>query len=272
MTEETKVETKVEEKPDVEVHVEPTPYEEQAREQGWVGKEEWAEQGRDVNEWRPAKEFVDRGELYKTLHSTRRDLKQTQHALTALQRHHQFVFERAHKQAIADLKKDRRMAFQEEDMGRVEAIESEIEELEDQHKKEVQAVVATQQQTQNTIPPEFTAWIDRNSWYLMDKDLQNEADSIGIVFMNKNPGSTPQIVLDHVGKETRKRHPEKFGQKKAALSAVASVNKTSSAAKKKSDDFELTDMEREMMNTFVRSKVMTEEQYISDLRKVRDMK
>lgn len=267
-TEETKVEeTKVEE---VEI-AEPSPAEVEASTQGWVPKEEWVESGRDPEEWRPAKEFLDRGELFKTIHTTKRDLKQTQAALTALQRHQQFMFEKGYQRAINDLKKEKRAAIKNEDFERLEEIEEQIEEVQEQHeeaKQELQQVQAAQ--VAAGPHPEFVAWQQHNSWYAQDPELREFADAVGLIHYNKNPGITPQEVLRYVETSVRKKFPEKFGTKKAAPNAVASVDRSGANGKKTPKvAFELDPMEREIMTTLVKSGVMTEEQYIADLRKAK---
>jgi hypothetical protein len=135
MSEEQKKEAE-QEVGDKEEVVEPSDVELQAMDQGWVSKEEWEESGRDPNEWRPAKEFVERGELYKSLHQTKRDLKQTQAALTSLQQHHQYVFEKAHAKALDDLKREKRAAVREEEHELAEQIDEEIDRLKEEHAKE----------------------------------------------------------------------------------------------------------------------------------------
>ena len=67
------------------VQVEVDPYEEQAREQGWRPKEEF---DGDESKWRPAKEFVERGELFGKIDSLGKELKDTKKALKMLQEHH----------------------------------------------------------------------------------------------------------------------------------------------------------------------------------------
>ena len=94
MTEEVKIEVVPEVKADEEVKevvvVEANPVEVEATEQGWVPKEEWEASGRPPDEWRAAKEFVERGELYKTIHSLKRSERQTATRLDALQKHHHY--------------------------------------------------------------------------------------------------------------------------------------------------------------------------------------
>jgi hypothetical protein len=266
MTEEVvvdKVETVVEEaQPSVP---ELSPVEQQASEQGWVPLETWKESGRDETEWRPAKEFVDRGELYKSIHTTKRELKQTQAALTALQRHHQYVFEKAHQQAIRDLRAEKRLAIRNDDIERLEEIETEIETIQDQHQKEVAAIAATQAQTVPQVAPEFQTFVDKNQWYLTDKTMRDEADAAGFVYLNN--GGDRAGLFAHVEREMKRKFPEKLGVRRAAPSAVAGVDRTRGKGPK-AEAVNLSAEERQVMMTFVNSGVMTEAEYLKELKKV----
>ena len=275
MTEEVKKEETEQKAPEKEVVVaEPTPHELQAREQGWVSEEEWVESGRDASEWRPAKEFVDRGELYKSIHQTKRELKQTQQALTALQKHHQFVFEKAHQKALAELKAEKRVAIRNEDFERLEAIEEEIDATQEAYVEQKQAQAQVAQEVAVTGPhPDFVDWQQRNSWYATDSDLREFADATGLVYTNKNPGIDPRLVLSHVEKTVRTKFPEKFGARKtAAPNPTASGDRQNTRmGKTKGDDLQLDDMEREIMSTLVKTGTMTEAEYKSELRKVKGL-
>lgn len=240
-----------------------------ASEQGWVPKDEWVEAGGDPSEWRSAREFVDRGELLKTIHNTRRDLKQTQNAMSALQRHHQYVYEKAHRQAIEDLKMQKRQAMREEDFDRAEAIEEQIEEITTTHQQEAQALQQEQAAVSAQPPAEFVAWKERNTWYDGDLDMQEFADAAGIAYAKRNPKAEPSVVLKHVEERVRRAYPEKFGpQRKAAPSPTASVDRTPRRTTK-SDDIELDDNERSIMNDLVRNKVMTEAEYKAEIKKMK---
>ena len=244
-----------------------SPTETTAIEQGWVPKEEWVAGGGNPDEWRTAKEFVDRGELYKTIHTTKRDLKQTQAALTALQRHHQFVFEKAQKEALEELKREKRLAIRDEDFARLEAVEEEIEKTQEQQALERQVLIQEQQAAQINPHPEFVSWANRNSWYTQNQEMREEADAFGLVYMQRNPGHNPQEVLNYVESKIKKTYPEKFQVRRAAPSAVAAVNKTNSPARQTFDSFEMTETEQEIMKTMVDSGVMTKEKYIAELKK-----
>lgn len=246
----------------------------QASESGWVPKEEWVASGRDENDWRPAKEFVERGELFKHISSTKRELKQTQAALTALQKHHQFVYEKAHQAALKDLRLERRHALANEDVDRVEEIEEEIDTLKSEHAAKTAALAREASVEAAPDNPMFTNWTAKNSWYETDTELREFADAMGIVYVSKHPESksNPQIVLDHISTEIRKKFPEKFGtQRRAAPNAVASVDRSGKAGPQVRD-IELDETEREIMNNLVRSGVMTEKEYKTQLKKAKETK
>lgn len=272
MTEEVKVDATEVVDPVVEtpvVQAAPDPAEEQASQFGWVPKEDWVAQGKDPSEWRSAKEFNERGELYNSLHSTKRELKQTQATLTALQRHHQFVFEKAHQQAIEELKREKRAAMRNEDFETVEAIEDEMEKKANEF-REAQAILTREQQVAAAAAqphPDFQAWVGRNSWYTQNPEMKEDADAFGVVYMSKNPTAAPADVLKYVEGRIRKQYAEKFQTRKAAPSAVAGVNRTNASGRPAASDFEMSETERDIMNSLVRSGVMTEAKYIAELKK-----
>lgn len=250
--------------------VELTPTEQAAKEQGWVPKEEWVEAGNSPDDWRSAKEFQDRGELYKSLHGTKRELKQTQATLTALQKHHKYVFEKAHKAAVADLKREKRVAMQNEQFDRVEQIDEELEQANEAFQtQKVELDQAHQAANVQTPNPDFQNWVNVNPWYERDSDLREEADATGLVYFNKNPGTPPAQVLKYVAEAMKKRHPEKFGVKRAAPNPTVGVDRTNT--KSRVAEIQLDAMETEIMNTLVKDGVMTAAEYKAELKKVKGL-
>ena len=240
-----------------------SPVETKAADQGWKPKEEWVAEGGDPDEWRSAREFVDRGELLKQIHNQNRKLKQIEQGHDALKQHHSTVYEKAYKDAVASLKAQRRAAMIDGDLDAVDIIEEQIEET----KAEYQSEQAKIKQQPVRPDPQFVAWVDRNTWYETNEDLREFADFKGISYAKKHPGIEPAAVLKHVEEEVKKKFPEEFGVRRAAPSPVAGVDKTS--RKGAADSFELTEIEESIMKNLVRSKTMTKEEYIKELKKVR---
>jgi hypothetical protein len=98
--------------------------------------------------------------------------------------------------------------------------------------------------------------------------MKDDADAFGVVYMNKNPTAAPADVLRYVEGRVRKQYSDKFTSvRKAAPNAVTGVNKTNSQARPVNDGFEMTETERDIMKDLVATKVMTEAQYIAELKK-----
>lgn len=249
-----------------------SPLEEQAVGQGWVPKEEWVKNGGNEDEWRSAKEFIDRGELYKSIHSLRKDQKHLQAAHTALQRHHNYVFEKAYQKAFNDLRAEKRAAMKDQDLEAVDQIEERIEELQEEFTKEKKAVDTQQQAQQQAVEenPVFNSWMDRNRWFKDSAEMRTFAEAYGISYAKNYPGTDPVTILSRVETEVKKKFPEKFGARKAAPNAVAGVNRTGRPSTKNTE-IELDDMERDIMRGLVESGEMTEAEYRAELKKVKGL-
>jgi hypothetical protein len=238
------------------------PYEEQAREQGWKPKEEY--EG-DASKWRPAKEFVERGELFGKIDHMGKELKETRKALKMLQEHHSKVKETEYNNALRELKALQKRHLEE---GNSDAYLEATELLTDlKAEQKAREVVG-----QNTAPqpdPRFISWAQENKWYQTNAEMREYADTVGMGFANRNPGIDPEDVLKFVSKEVKARFKDAFVNPNR--NKPSSVEGASAPAANKSS-FELTDDERRTMNTFVRAGVMTKEEYIAEVKKMRGAK
>jgi hypothetical protein len=260
-TDATPVENQVEQN----TNVESTPvdsYESQAREQGWRPKEEY--EG-DPNKWRPAKEFVERGELFGKIDHMGKELKETRKALKMLQEHHSKVKETEYNNALQELKQLQKRHLEEGNSdGYLEATELLTDLKAEQKAREV--VNAT---TQPQPDPRFISWQQENKWYGSNQEMREYADTVGMGYASRNPGIDPEDVLQYVTKEVKARFRDSFVNPNR--SKPSSVEGASAPAANKSS-FELSDDERRTMNTFVRAGVMTKDEYISEVKKMRGIK
>lgn len=239
------------------------PYEDQAREQGWRPKEEF--EG-DPEKWKPAKEFVERGELFGKIDTLGKELKETRKALKMLQEHHTKVKETEYKRAVDELKALQKRHLEEGNSdGYLEASE-----LLTDLKAEQKAREAVQQ-TQTVQPDErFTSWVSANPWYTKDQDMREYADVVGLGYANKHPGIDPEEVLKYVSVQVKSHFKDKFQNPNRGRPSAVEGNSTPSASNKSS--FELTDDERRVMNTFVRAGVMTKDEYVAQVKTMRGVK
>jgi hypothetical protein len=235
-------------------------YEEQAREQGWRPKEEW---DGDPDKWRPAKEFVERGELFGKIDHMGRELKETRKALKMLQEHHTKVKETEFKRAVDELKALQKKHLEE---GNSDGY-LETSELLTDLKAEQKAREAVAEVTPNQPHPDFVQWVNANKWYNADVEMHDYADAVGLRYAQNNPHLEPNEVLTYVSQQVRNRFKERFvNPNRSKPSAVEGSNNTESPKK---DSFKLTDEERKVMHTFVRTGTMSEKEYIDEVKRMR---
>lgn len=247
-----------------QTNTEPTPvvdsYEDQAREQGWKPKEEY--EG-DPDKWRPAREFVERGELFGKIDIMGRELKETKKALKLLQEHNTKIKETEYKRAVDELKALQKKHLEE---GNSDGYLETTELLTD-IKAEQKAREVTAQNTPKQPDIRFTEWVDQNKWYSSDAEMRDYADVVGMGYAQKNPGLDPEDVLKFVTAQVKVRYRDKFqNPNRNKPSTVEGTNTTSSP---KTNSFELTDDERKVMNTFIRTGAMTKEEYIAQVKQMR---
>lgn len=255
MAEENKT-TEIKEEPQSK---EPTAIELKAMEEGWVPQEEW--EG-DPDQWRPAKEFVDRGELFKKIDDQNRTVKDLKRALDDMKRHHATVRETEYKRALESLKDQKKTAILEQDADAILQIDDKMDLVKEEMTKLNQE---PKQFTQSEVAPEFAAWVNKNKWYNDDEPMRAYADAIGRSLAVG--GMQPPQVLIEVEKRVKSQFKDKF--ENPNRSKPGAVEGSTSRGGRSNDSFALSDDERRVMQRFVRSGVMTEEQYIKDLKAVR---
>lgn len=238
-------------------------YEEQAKNQGWKPKDEW--EG-DEDKWRPAKEFIERGEIFNKMDTINKELKETRKALKMLQEHHTKVKETEFKRAVDELKQMQKKHLED---GNSDGYLETTELLTDL-KAEQKAREVVEQNKPAQVDPRFTKWVDENKWYTQNPEMRKYADSIGIGYANSNAGVSPEEVLEYVEQEVKERFKSKFVNPNRSKPSAVESSKT--AVSSTSNKFELSDDERRVMNTFVRTGVMTKEEYIEQVKILRGVK
>ena len=233
--------------------------EQSAMEQGWKPEDKF--EG-DKSKWVPANEFLRRGELFGKIDNLNRDLKDTRKALKALQEHHLRVQQSEYAHALQTLRDEKKAAYESGDADAVvEADERLAAERERQlvERRNAQQVAAAPD-------PRFVAWVNENKWYVEDPELKVFADDVGMAHARANPDADPSEVLVYVKGRVKKAYPDKFvNPNRAKPNAVEGTGAPAARVK----EYELNEEERRVMQTFIRSGVMTKDEYIKELRKVK---
>lgn len=241
----------------------------QAMDMGWRPKDEFS--GDDAT-FVDAKEFVGRKPLFDKIESVSREAKATRKALEALQTHYTKVKETEFKNALKELKATRNQALVDGDVDKFNAIENEVESL----NTEKEQFIEQQKKIQVDEPqihPEFASWVARNPWYESQPHMHAFAEQVGARLQGavRAGTMTPQQVLKEIEKSVREEFPNRF--RNANKDKPGTVeSSTRSASKGSSAEPELSDIERNIMNTLVRGGHMTKEKYLADLKQVKEQK
>ena len=247
------------------------PFRERALEMGWNPDFEG-----DPADFVDAKEFVRRKPIFDKIEATKRELKETQKALKVFQEHYNTVKKTEYARALSDLQVQKKQALVDGDADALIEIDDKISDIKTEEK------IAQQQRKEAATQPDprFVKWAEANDWYTKDEELRAVADEVGTarnkLNLQKSPGDqeTPEEMLEYVVKRVKKLYPEKFTNpnKSRPSSVEGGSNNTPTRETKSSDDFELDEEERKVMNTFVRAGLMTKEQYIADLKGIKGAK
>lgn len=240
-----------------------TEVEQRALEMGWRPKTEFDGVDEDFVD---AKEFVSRKPLYDKISQQSKQIKNVSKALDALKDHYTKVKEVEYENAMKALRTQRREAFVQGDIDAVEQAEDKIKEAEKQFTEIKASAESIQTDAEPVLNPVFLNWKNRNSWYDSTSYMREYADDVGRRL--HATGLDPTEVLKEVEKAVKKEFPNKFrNQNKEDAPEVASGR--SSSGTPKGAKYQLTDQERNIMQTLIRTGVMTEEKYIADLKKVK---
>ncbi len=237
--------------------------EDQAREQGWVPKEEF--QG-DEHKWVEAGEFIRRGELFKKIDQVSRSAKRAEQTLAQFKNHYLKMQDIANQNAIKSLKAERAAARADGDFEKVDAIEEQIETVKEYNETAKQEILTATEVPE--VHPEVAEWVERNDWYNKDLPMKAYADSVAMQLSRQ--GIQGSALLKGIDAEVRKAFPAKFSNPNRERPGAVEGSTPRGRASK--DSFELSDQEQRIMNAFVRDGVMTKEQYITDLKKVKGIK
>lgn len=240
--------------------------EQRAREKGWRPREEFND---DDKEFISADEFLRRGELLDKIKALNKKSQDQDRAIKMLAEHHKRVRENEFNRAIDYLNQERKNALVNGDVAKAVDLETQrdqVREKFDEFKRET----AQAAQVHNGPPPEFHEFMNRNTWYTRNIEATKTADALGIAYRQSNPDADYSDVLNHVEKQIRKIYPDLAGRGDPAVAAVDSSSTASATNTRKGrDTVTLTDEEKHVMDTLIRRKVMTKEEYIADIKRLR---
>lgn len=201
-----------------------------ARRLGWVGQDEFRG---DPSRWRPADEFLRRGEelLPVALENNRKLQDQLERMSTKMadiekvsSEFRDFASkaeERAYKQARADIEREMRTAVSYADPAAFDNARAKLDELDRERPTPPQAKPAAAGGP--TLAPEVEGWIRENPWFNTDQELNDMATVIHGRILRERPGMSLSANLAEVKAEVMRRFPDKFGNARRSAPATVST-------------------------------------------------
>lgn len=254
MSEETAAET-VEEKPqESEASI-------KARRLGWLPKDEFRG---DPERWRPAEEYLARGEtimpllqkdndrLHGRISNLEREIRETREAAGELRDFASKAEERAYDRARKEIQAKIEAAAANADPATVRHEMANLDQLEKDHKP------APKKDTNSAAPqidPEIQSWINQEHWYSKDRTLNAFATDVFGELERSKPGMSTADRLAETKRLTQEKFPEKFGTGNSKREARAAVSEphTASPRKKNGKSYEdLPDEAKKACDRFVK--------------------
>jgi len=212
-----------------------------ARSQGWVSKDEFRG---DPEKWRPADEFVKRGEellpiaLERARAAERRtyDLEsQYKQDIARLERMNNIALDRQRADLQARYDSAMRTAAANGDLDQYDQLSQNRERAIAQHDEHIQKQVRGPDQP-HQMPAEVqqavTGWVAQNDWFNRDPELNAVAQQQHMKLLREQPGLSLQDNLAQTKKYVQQRYPERFGvtQRAPVMSSVESGGRMSAGA------------------------------------------
>src|SRR6185437_5720109 len=247
-----------------------------ARRLGWVAKEEFKG---DVEHWRSAAEFLERGErilpllqrdndkLHGMVSRLQGELRETKDATKELLDFTSKSEERAYTRALKELQTKAEQAAANADPATVRATLNEIDEL---NKSHVKPKTETKPEPRSeTVDPEIQGWIEREKWYSpKNPTLYAFATETYGELERSKPGMSTADRLAETRRLAVEKFPEKFGinPKREGASSVATPSGGNAPAKRNAHSYEnLPEEAKRACDKFVKTiPGYTREKYVKD--------
>ena len=210
-------------------------------------------------------------EIQDTMHDQNTGLKNQltnmQGSVDALKEHNERVYKsdvRRMQGEIETLKNEKRAAIELADVGKVDALDKQIDDLQ-------KDLTVPETKSTETTNPVYNDWVKDNQWYLTNPEMATYAETVAQQYQ----GAPLERVYSLIRQKVAEVFPDKFDpQDKTPAPAKAAKPvgpsspveaPTNSGPTPTFTSANLTPDQTAIMNQFVKTGVMTEKQYINDI-------
>ncbi|MBB2180084.1 hypothetical protein HLH29_13040 [Gluconacetobacter tumulicola] len=199
----------------------------QARRMGWVPRDDFRG---DVEKWRPARDFLDRGmnllpvlqQQYRALDgryaTMQAQLRDSQKALADLTERTRRADERAYQRAVRDIEGRRQAAVASGDTTAFAVAERDLQDLRDTAplpaaRAEAPLAPAPVERVES-MPPEIMDFVQANPWFSRNAEARQDAIAIQSAVDRQHPGLSLAERLEMTRRKVRQLHPALFENKR----------------------------------------------------------
>jgi len=233
-----------------------------AMELGWKPKDKF--EGSE-DDWRSAKDFLERGEMIGKIRSQSKQLASVEQALKYISTQNVKMYSKGYDNAMTELKHQKRQALADGDHVAADVIAEKIEDLKVEGRAAVNAAAAPARSI-TSEDPEHAEWLSRNQWY-NNPVMREFADALAVGLINDQKGQiSAQQVRDFVSKTVREEFSHRF--KQPATSAPnpdgegRGTRNSSGESRLSKIKSSMSDDEARIMKTMIKSAGMTEAEYL----------
>jgi hypothetical protein len=234
----------------------------QALDQGWRPKDEYKG---DPQKWVNADIFVARAPLFEHMDVQKREIRDLRRALKEVAALQAVDRKESYDHAARQLREAKKTALENSDYDAVMAIDERIDLVKDAQRQSAEKAKNLIVEEAQELHPEFAAWVSRNTWYTSDPAMAAYADAKGRQLAS--PNKAPSQVLKEIEESIREEFPHKFQNKNRERPGAVERSTSKASSGSNNDSYQLSDLERQIMKTVVATGVMTEKQYIAELKK-----
>lgn len=195
----------------------------EARSMGWRPLEEW--EG-PKSKWRNAKEFVDRGSLFKKIDSQNKVIRELQESYKTLAEHHAKVAKLEREKVLKELNRQKKEALENQDFEALSEVDEQIIALKTAPDPEivVPKAVPAHQENADQLYQEFVA---RNPWYKQDPELTELADTLTLGFAARKNAAGEPIIPSELFEYVEQKMAAKTKKTKPLPDPVIKSNRSS---------------------------------------------
>lgn len=230
-----------------------------AMEKGWKPKEQFSG---DPSEWKPAKQWLEFGELLDTVHTLKRKDEEKQKQIETVLEISKKAQEKQREQILKELKQQHREAVE---IGDVDAADKVVEEI---HKIKNEETIPQATSKPLIGQEDMNAFMERNKHWFNDEPenfkMRQEAIDYDAYLLKTQPSIPPKERFERVERMVKSNYPQKFENPRQNQPSPVMRQSEQRKAPEKTEKISINDLPPEHKRILRTIKPEFHEQYIQN--------